>query len=203
MHSDIKHLVNLFKGVRDVRAALAGVDLPAPSVVHSVPQIVAAFEVVYKVKVRRFKVPDLKDELLRGAYLSFGAEVRICIDKNLSTEWERYITVKELCHLILTDPEYMTEEPTTLLELMIHEETTPKDGEAPLDLVSDMWAKWAAYELLLPHDARPGAREKLAEVGGLFSLSATYQIPEHVVEFVLSDGYMETCDEAWGEINAE
>ena len=200
MHTDLKHLVNLYKGVRDVRAALAELPLQGSAKVHSISQIVSAFEAVYKVKVRRFKVPDLKDELLRGTYLSFGQEVRVCIDKNLSPQWERYITVKELCHLILTDPEYMTEEPVDLLELMIHEETAPKDGEAPLDLVSDMWAKWAAYEILFPKEEREEGRKSLAEVDGLFALSATYQIPEHVVEWVLSDAYAEACDEAWEQI---
>jgi Zn-dependent peptidase ImmA (M78 family) len=201
MHSDIKHLVNLFKGVRDVRAELSKELVPEGETVHSVPQIVTAFEKVYAVKIRRFKVPDLKDNLVRGAYLSFGQDVRILIDKNLPPDWERYITVKELCHLILTDPEYMTEEPVALLEAMIHEETTPLDGEAPLDLVSDMWAKWAAYEILFPHEDREEAAKTLpSNDTAMFALAEKYEVPEHVVDWVLSETHMQTCKAAWGKL---
>lgn len=202
MHTDIKHLVNLFKGVRDVREALGTDAIPPNCMVHSLPSIVGAFERVYKVKVRRFKVPDLKDNLLRGTYLSFGVNVHVLIDKNLSPDWERYITVKELCHLILTDPEYMTQEPVALLEMMIHEETSPKDGEAPLDLVSDMWAKYAAYEILFPYVDRAEAKAKLmADEETLFSLAEKYQIPEHVVDWVLSDAHMAACAATWAKIS--
>jgi Zn-dependent peptidase ImmA (M78 family) len=202
MHTDLKHLINLFKGVRDVRAKLAEMPLPDGAIVHSMPMIVSAFEDVYKVKIRRFKVPDLKDNLLRGTYLSFGANVHVYIDKNLSPDWERYITIKEMCHLILTDPEYMTENPGDLLEMMIHEETTPKDGEAPLDLVSDMWAKWAAYEILFPHEDRADARTQLdADGEALFALAEKYQIPEHVVDWVLSDVHIDTCKVAWAALS--
>ena len=170
---------------------------------HTIPQIVTAFEAVYKVKVRRFKVPDLKDNLVRGAYLSFGQDVRVLIDKNLSSDWERYITVKELCHLILTDPEYMTEEPVALLEAMIHEETAPVDGEAPLDLVGDMWAKWAAYEILFPHEEREAAKARYdADDGALFEFAELYHVPEHVIDWVLSDSHTQTCATAWKMLEA-
>ena len=135
--------------------------------------------------------------------LSLGQNVHIYIDKNLPPDWERYITVKELCHLILTDPEYMTEEPTELLELMIHEETTPKDGEAPLDLVVDMSGKMGSVRASISFRVSRERRNKIvnSNTATLFSSAEAYEIPEHVVDWVLTDRHMETCKQAWEQVS--
>ena len=201
MHSNIEHLVNLFRGVRDVRATIRqyclGADLLTPEMEH----LLQGFEQTYGVTVKRYKAPDFRDELLRGVYIRTGNDVAIYLDANLSEDWERYISVKEMAHLILTDPDYMTTEPTDLIENLIHEETAPQDGEAPLDLVADMWTKLAAHEILFPFEVRAAAKAALdAQTTTLFALAQQYGIPEHVIEWTLGKSYMQTCQTVWEKI---
>jgi Zn-dependent peptidase ImmA (M78 family) len=164
----------------------------------SVDDLTVGFQQMYGVEVEYYLAPDLKDQLLRGMYLRLGNTVRIYLDENLSRPWSRYVAIKELCHLILSDPEYMTADPGTLIELMIFEETTPKDGEAPLDLVADVWAKRAAHEFLFPFEVRAAAKAKIASgEETLFSLAKEYNVPEHVIEWAFNDSYESACTAAW------
>jgi len=201
MHTSLEHLENLFKGVRDVRETVKQYCLAPDMAATSMDDLKYAFEQTYDVSIDFFLSPDLKDQLLRGMYLRFGNQVKIYLDKGLAPDWLRYVGVKEMCHLILKDAEYMTSDPAALIELMIYEETSPLDGDAPLDMVADMWAKYAAHELLFPHEERAAAKAQLAAgEATLFSLAQTYEVPEHVIDWVLSDGYMSVCDEAWNEV---
>lgn len=197
MHTEIKHLAKLFKGVREIREVVAQ-DCHFPDMeATSIDDLHHGFEAYFGKKIRFFVVPDLKDELLRGLYLPYGNEVRIYLDINLSENWLKYIQVKEMCNLILADDEYKTDDPTLLLELMIYEETAPLDGDAPLDLVSDFWSKYAAHELLFPFHCREEAKQSLENGETLFSIAERFRVPEHVIGLCLSEKYNDLCTRAW------
>lgn len=204
MHADIKHLTDLFRGVKHIREVVATYCLAPDMGETSLDDLTFAFEQMYGVTVEYYLAPDLSDQLLRGMYLRLGNVVRIYLDEALSPPWRRYVAVKELCHLILSDPEYMTVEPGDLIELLLYEETTPLDGEAPLDLVADAWAKRAAHEFLFPHEMRGAARAKL-EAGATtsFAIAQDFGVPEHVVEWTLSESYSQLCNEIWEELNGK
>jgi hypothetical protein len=155
------------------------------------------FEEMYGVKISTYLSPGHKGELLRGAYLRLGNQVGIYFDADLSEDWRRYVATKEMCHLILSDSDYFTQDPVTLIELLVYEETTPLDGAAPLDLVSDSMTKLAAVELLFPHEYRDAAKAKLADGSkSIFGLAQDFQIPSHVIGFALSETYSGYCDKA-------
>ena len=204
MHTELKHLVGLFRGVREIRAVVKE-HCHFPDMERiSIDDLVYAFEARYGVKIEFYLSPDLKDELLRGMYLRNGTKVSIYIDRALSEDWIKYIQVKEMCNLILGDDEYMTQDPAALLELMIYEESTPLDGDAPLDLVSDFWAKYAAHDFLFPFEFRVDAKAKIvAGDEDLFSLAQHYGVPEHVIDLCLSEPYSNLCQDAWDIIAAE
>lgn len=204
MHTELKHLVGLFKGVGELRGVVKE-HCHFPDMERtSIDDLVYAFGAYYGVGIEFYLSPDLKDELLRGVYLRNGKKVHIYIDRSLSEDWIKYIQVKEMCNLILGDDEYMTQDPAVLLELMIYEESSPLEGDAPLDLVSDFWAKYAAHEFLFPYEYREKAKQSIsAGEEDLFSLGQHYGVPEHVVELCLSEPYNALCKDAWDEIHAE
>lgn len=198
MHTEIKHLAKLFQGVREIREVVAQ-DCHFPDMeATSIDDLQHGFEAYFGKKIRFFVTPDLKDELLRGVYMPYGKNVFIYLDKSLPENWLKYIQVKEMCNLILDGDEYKTDDPTLLLELMIYEEAAaPLDGDAPLDLVSDYWAKYAAHELLFPFECREKAKASLGNTETLFSLAEKFGVPEHVVEICLSEKYNALCKQAW------
>lgn len=202
MHSDISHLANLFKGVRDVRDAMRQYCLHPNMLAPDIQDLITGFEQVYNKKIRRILIPGGETELVRGVYLPNGEGAVILLDAKMHDHWINYISTKEMCQLILKDPEYMTSDPGDLIEMMIYEETAPQDGDAPLDLVSDMWTKIAAHELLFPYEIRKDAREKVdAGQTTIFELSRQHGVPEHVIDWALSPSYMAVCAEAWARIS--
>lgn len=200
MHTEIKHLAKLFKGVQEIREVISQ-DCHFPDMeATSIDDLVHGFQAYFGVKITFFVSPDLKDQLLRGLYLPYGKDVYIYIDRDLPENWLKYIQVKEMCNLILDGEEYKTTDPVKLVELMVFEESAPLDGDAPLDLVSDYWAKYAAHEFLFPFNVREDAKEALLSGSvSLFSLAEQYGVPEHVIEVCLSDQYHDLCHEAWNQ----
>ena len=202
MHSDIAHLTNLFLGVRDVRETMKSYALNANMLTPNIWDLQLAFEQTYDVKIKRIIIPTAGSDLVRGIFLPFGKDVTILLDSGCPDHLQRYVSVKEMCHLILKDPEYMTSDPVNLIEMMIFEQTNPKEGEAPLDLVSDFWTQYAANELLFPFEVRRASKERLdSGETTLFALAQQYEVPEHVIEWTLSPGYMATCQTIWAQIS--
>jgi hypothetical protein len=203
MHTDIEHLVKLFSGVRDVRETMKTYGLAPTMLKPSLWDLQLGFENTYRVKIERVLVEGLPGNLVRGMYLRYNDLVKIVVDSNQSENFIHYVTVKELCHLILNDAEYMTAEPVPLIEMMIYEETSrPMEGEAPLDLVSDMWTKCAAHELLFPYEIREQALVDLASGDTTkYKLAQQHDVPEHVIEWTLRPKYMAMCKEAWSRVS--
>lgn len=198
MHTEIKHLAKLFKGVQEIREVISQ-DCHFPDMeATSIDDLVHGFQAYFGVKIKFSVSPDLKDELLRGLYLPYGKDVFIYLDRGLPENWLKYIQVKEMCNLILDGDEYKTHDPVKLVELMVFEESAPLDGDAPLDLVSDYWAKYAAHEFLFPFNARAKVKKDLDEGNEtLFSVAERFAVPEHVIELCLSSQYHDLCEEAW------
>ena len=204
MHTEITHLAKLFKGVRDLREVVSRYCLVPDMSVTSIDDLTTAFQEMYGVTIKVGFIPDLGGKLLRGMYIRKDNIVTVALDESLSPTWRRYIAVKEMCSLILHDPEYITQDPVALLDALIFEETTPKDGDAPFDLVSDSWAKLAAHELLFPFEDRANARAQIAEdPDALYLLSKTYEVPQHVIEWALSDTYHNMCAHAWASVQTD
>lgn len=202
MHTDIDHLVKLFTGVKEIREVIAQ-DCHFPDMeATSIDDLVHGFQAYFGKKIRFFVTPDLKDQLLRGIYLPYEKEVLVYLDNELPENWLKYIQVKEMCNLILSDEAYKTVDPALLVELMIFEESSPLDGAAPLDLVSDFWSKYAAHELLFPFSCREKVREQITSgEKTLFAVAEYFGVPEHVIDLCLSENYNNMCSDAWSRVS--
>lgn len=204
MHTELDHLVKLFRGVRNIRGLVKQYAMAADMSETSLDDLTTGFAEEYGVSIRFGLVPELSGNLLRGMYVREGEQVSVYIDEALPESWRRYVAVKELCHLILGDEEYMTQDPVALIELMIFEETAPKDGNAPLDLVSDMWARRAAHEFLFPMECRASAKAKIDDGSETYlAIARQFNVPQHLIEECLRQPYNELCKEIWAGLDNE
>jgi hypothetical protein len=198
MHSEIKHLAKLFKEVEAIREVIAHDCHMADMEATSIDDVVKGFSAYFGRDYEFYLVPDLSGDLLRGLVLRFEKLVEVYLDREMPEQWIKYIQVKEMCCTILTETGYETTDPGVLLELMIYEETDPVDGDAPADLVSDMWAKLAAHELLFPYSLRAEVKQQIGSGDeSIFSISERFGLPEPVIEQCLRSGYHELCEKAW------
>ena len=78
------------------------------------------------------------------------------------------------------------------------------DGQtvAPLDVQSEVMTKFVAIELLFPYEMRLSAKEQIEkEETTTYEVSGYFDIPEHLVQFALSDRYMDFSKSVWDQIN--
>ena len=73
---------------------------------------------------------------------------------------------------------------------------------APLDAQSELLTKYVAIELLFPYEIRVYTKVQI-EKGETttYDVSERFDIPEHLVQFALSDIYMNFSKGVWDQIN--
>ena len=148
-------------------------------------------------------LPFDSEDRLRGIYLPYDNKTIILIDSGLHHSWQRYVTMKEIGHIVLQDAENVTQDPSKIIEYMVQDgHGMFSDDLVPAaDAANETLAKVVAYETLFPHIEREEARSRLSDDPfNLFKLSQAYGIPEHVVEYVLSDAYFSMCEELYAEL---
>jgi Zn-dependent peptidase ImmA (M78 family) len=136
-----------------------------------------------------------KTERLCGIFLPYDDRFEVIVDSDMAPFWDRYIAVKEMGHIVLLDPDNVTNDPVDTIEWLVQDGLGSLDDDsAPIDVANEELAKVIAYEVLLPREERDNAIQLLkADPFNLFILSLTYELPEHVVEYVLSDKYQLIC----------
>jgi hypothetical protein len=113
----------------------------------------------------------------------------------------RYIFMKEGSHIMIAKADYYTTDPTNIIEFFVQDAALAEDGPVAGDILSEEIAKFGAVELLFPYELRAAAKARL--LGGtdtLFKISEWLEAPEFVVEFALSDRYMEFAKRMWESV---
>jgi hypothetical protein len=121
-------------GVRDVRDTMQRYALSPVMGTPKIDDLQDAFEQTYNVRIEGTIIPvghAETGELVRGMFLKFEKRIEILISEKCDEYWKRYVSVKEMCQLILSDPDYMTDNPADLIEMMIFEDNNHQEGEAP------------------------------------------------------------------------
>lgn len=182
----------VFAEARKVREALREYCLAPDKVPVSLDDISRAIEHLYGIKITTRLVP-LNSRLLRGMIEIYDKTATIYIDAELNTPMTRYVQVKEAAHVMIVNAENITKDPGAIIQFFVQAGLLPKDddGNHPDDILAEELTKFVAIELLFPHELRKAAQERIAaNEDTLFTIAEWLHIPEHLVEFALSDTYM-------------
>jgi hypothetical protein len=92
---------------------------------------------------------------------------------------------------MLLTPKNATKDPANIIDYYVH--ARPEDdGSHPDDIVCEEIAKYGAVELLFPPSLRNQAKDQIAaKTASLFKIGEGLHISVNLVEFVLSDWYMD------------
>lgn len=105
---------------------------------------------------------------------------------------QRFIVIKEACHLLIDNAETYTTDATALIQQLVfpESETLIDNNEA---FQSENYAAVAALELLFPWSDREGKKQQhKAGTMSYFDIANEYKIPERAVAFALMDSTHET-----------
>ena len=201
MKLDGKLFLPLFQEVRKVQETLKTYCLPGDSIPLPQDNLQYAIEQTYGVKIEVVTVP-LGFSLLRGLFEKYPQKSKIYIDSELNSTWTRYVFAKEACHHLLDGEEFHTEDPTAVIEEIVLDESGINGADDPgLDVQSEILTKFAAIELLFPLEFRDSCKAEVnAEKKSTYEIAAHFDIPEHLVQFSLSDNYMKFSKRIWDDV---
>ena len=181
-----------------MQATLRTYCLPGDAIPLPHDNLQYAIEQTYDVEITTRFVP-LNSKLLRGLIELYPGTSVIYIDDELNSAWTRYVFAKEACHHLLNGENYHTNDPVTVIEdIILDESEIDGDHSAALDVQAEMLTKLAAIELLFPREFRDNCK---GEVGNgdksTYEISVHFDIPEHLVQFALADNYMNFSKRIW------
>lgn len=190
-------LIAVFREVKKVRSYLYANCGGADAVPVSLDDITTAIKEIYGVELTTRLVP-FGSTLLRGMIEIYETAATITIDAELNTAQTRYVFVKEASHVMLLTAENVTKDPADVIDYYIH--ARPEEADHPADIVCEEITKFAAVELLFPPALRGQCKDEIAaKKATLFTIGERLHIPENLVEFALSDWYMDLSERLRGE----
>jgi len=129
-----------------------------------------------------------------------GKRAEIHIRSNLSVAEQRFVTAKELMHLVVdTNEDYSPYGDQIIDELvgrgLLGRYNMPNDVSRPS--VSDVITEMAATEVLFPLQLRPNCLERVQRGETTYvALATEYDVPHDCVSRALNISYLDACDEA-------
>lgn len=105
--------------------------------------------------------------------------------------WKRFAICKELAHVLRDKPSHYTKNVADTI-IAAHRPRALPAVEEPLD--SETFAKYLAYELMIPFQFRPQANA--LRPSGLKAIAHAFLVPEMIVEEFYVHGYAELSAEA-------
>ena len=198
---DYKLFVPLFEQIRNVQRTLNDYCLAPDKVPVSLDDLKYAIEQEYGTRITHKLIP-IRNELLRGMIEMYDDHSVIYVDSGLSHAWIRYVVVKEMSHHLVNDVEYWTIDPSAIIEHIVQDGVGDAQEAAPLDVATEYLTKLAAVELLFPFSLREAARARIAQdEQTLYTTAEWLEMPEHLVEFALSDRYTELAQGIWKQLD--
>ena len=193
----------LFNEVRKVKETLKTYCLPGDAIPSPKQNLRYAIEQTYGVTVDIRLVP-LETPLLRGLIEIYDKRSMIYIDSGLNSQWTRYVFAKEISHHLLHQDEYFSLNIMSTIDYIILDEREI-DGDAvhpSKDIQAEMITKFSAMEFVFPYEFREISKAEIASgKTTAFAVAAHFDIPEHIVQYALSDKYMEYAKRVWAEIH--
>ena len=192
-----------FAKVRDLQEFIQQYVLAANKLPVSVEDIQWAIESKYGLKIEK-RLVDFSAKHIRGMmerYADNTAKVYVRKHQDADTDqnifWQRFISVKEMVHLAIDEPEDFSPRGTDTIEELIRDHSFEAMKPAKDEIQSEVLAELAAFELLYPMEFRSDDSSKQTSYS---VLAVQYAVPDYVIERCLSPGYMKVARATWNEV---
>lgn len=164
----------------------------------SVEDLQYAVETIYNIKIEKLEV-RFEGRFLRGLCERYAdGRARILVNANQDNASLRFTTVKEMSHIIIDEPEDWSANGEATISHLLELQRLTGVHTGPAELNSEKLAEIAAIELMMPYDLRKGDVDLIAKgEQTIASLGLHYDVPDHIVEYALSDSFREFAGKYW------
>ena len=122
------------------------------------------------------------------------------VPENQREAWQKYSTIKELCHIILDGEDSFEPNPNSTLQQMFEYTGPFLDAEMSPTLMSERTAEILAMEIYYPLELRRVDRDFLNAGGAIEELVLKRQVPAVIISRCVQDTYIDVCDTLWREM---
>lgn len=204
MQIDADRAAAVFRKINTVRDDIRAYSIDGDSHVLPIEGFQRVVETMCKIQVKK-RLVSFRADHLRGMVERFDTVAFVYVRKGLPENDIRFSAVKELCHLVLDEPEdWSPEGVTTIREFLSDTALGLREGHQALAAAlsqSEQLAEVAAVELMYPFALR---RKNLADLDAerttVAQLAAHYRVPEFVVTRAHWPRYHEVISEMWDEV---
>lgn len=178
---------------------------PKDSHVLSVMDFHATLQDVYDLKIEMLKVYFSADHV-RGKVERFAGGARILVRASQTPEFLRFVTVKELCH-VMNDEEddWSPRGGETISGLLKEWELLEENGDGHSDpsdpIKSEMLAEIAAIEMMYPREFRGADIQKIAnKETTIQKIALQHEVPPYAIE--QAHRHHDVLENCWGLLDA-
>jgi len=210
MYVEHDKLVTAFRKAQQINEEYSRYMLDGSRLPVSVDDLVELVSDMYKIKIN-MKLVDFQSEHLRGMIEKIGdTEANIYIKERQQETTKRFVTVKELSHVIIDEPEDFNPDGCGTIDGFIEaEQFTIKNGEdfvmPPQYIQGEAIAKAIATEIMFPYEMRDDLHNDVyvKKSRSIMDVCQQFGMPQFAVTRAFSDNYRDIADRVWAEIKAE
>lgn len=135
--------------------------------------------------------------IIRGLTERYPDRAVILVRKEQPLVWQRYTTIKELCHIVYDGDGDFEPDPTKTLEQLVMRRSLDLDEEGSPALMSERLAEIMALELAYPLEFRRVDVAAIRNGSTVDDLVALRDVPAVHIERALGEQYIEACEGVW------
>lgn len=156
---------------------------------------------MYGLHIEKFEV-SFDGEHLRGMVERYsGGKVIIYIRDDQSEDWKRFVSTKELCHVVIDEEEDWSSAGTKTIEDLVYEASIQSTELATPQAQSEQFAMIAALELVYPLGARLVDIERLKKKETTINkIALEHGVPQYAIGLALNKNMMEISKGCWAAI---
>lgn len=197
---DSDKAVVVFKKVQHIQEEYARYVLGGATNYISIEDLQKVIEQMYNLEIIKKHVA-YEGEFLRGLVERYDDKAIIRVRMGMPEDWKRFTAVKEMCHVVIDEPEDRSIFGVDTLKDLLVEFSVENNEEAQKATQSEVFAEIAAVELLYPFDNRAADSRKLVDGETTFTAIATYhKIPTLMVQRAHDNWYHEMAATIWGRV---
>jgi Zn-dependent peptidase ImmA (M78 family) len=198
MNLDAVQAITVFKSIKELREEIKRYCLAPDRPDLSVEDFQHILTQQYGIAIEK-KAVTVETQFLAGMVERYDNRAIIFIKADMDREWLRFVSTKELCHLLIDDGDMdCSSNGVETIEYLLEEYKIQNDDFAERVAQSEALAEIAAIELMYPYSERCVDRDKVAS-GELTTLSIAeyYCVPEFIVSRALADWFHKMATTIW------
>ena len=127
----------------------------------------------------------------------------IYIRADQSADWKRFVATKELCHVLIDQPEDWSAVGTQTIEALVYEASIQSHQLAPMAAQSEMMALVAAVELVYPYSDRVADRQRRQAMPAISisRIALQHGVPQWAIGLGLNPEFMTFAEATWQEVS--